>query len=254
MLRFLAFVLILLCAPHKVFATTFAAWDTLNKDTQIDLSNSNLTATGNSNARFGVVLGTIGKSSGKWYWEYTVDTIDGLGNSIWGVGGFGTTLTTYVGHDADGYGNYPNTGSGANKVNNNSFQAYGNSAVTGDIIGISLDMDAGEISISINGVDQGVMYTGLTGTLYPAFSTNVIGNAVTANFGQSAFVYSVPSGYNAGLYDGSAPTTTIWQLPTSTPTFKYLINNYGNAMITIGATVLLVSFFGMIFTVFKRLV
>lgn len=64
-------------------------------------------------------------------------------------------------------------------------------------------MDAGEISVRVNDIDYGVMFTGLTGNIFAMFSgLNNVGtpNGGTANFGATPFVYSVPVGYNAGLY------------------------------------------------------
>lgn len=60
-------------------------------------------------------------------------------------------------------------------------------------------MDGGTISFYKNDVLQG-SYSGLTGTqfaLWEAFTPTGIG---TANFGATPFAYSVPSGYNSGLY------------------------------------------------------
>lgn len=47
------------------------------------------------------------------------------------------------------------------------------------------------------------MYTGLTGNIFAIVNgLNNVGtsNGGTANFGATPFAYSVPSGYNAGLY------------------------------------------------------
>lgn len=75
-----------------------------------------------------------------------------------------------------------------------------NSAVN-DIWGVALDADAKTVSFYRN--NSFVRTNIVTGTSFTAaFSeTNGGGNsAVTANFGQNAFIYIPPTGYNAGLY------------------------------------------------------
>jgi len=72
--------------------------------------------------------------------------------------------------------------------------------VANDVIGFALNMDAGTLDVYKNGVAMGSQITGLTGTIYPAVGCGAGSNACTANFGASAFSYSVPIGYNSGLY------------------------------------------------------
>jgi hypothetical protein len=58
-------------------------------------------------------------------------------------------------------------------------------------------MDAGTLRIWIDGVDQGIAFTGLTGTIYPA--STIYANGVTANFGATPFAYP-QAGYNADIF------------------------------------------------------
>jgi len=171
-------------------AVTYATWNPSDKAPNVTLSNGNLTAVGLSSGD--CVRATVGKSSGKWYWEVTTaGTINSFGV---GVTTSGTTITIAFTDAATGYGVIDIGWKG----NNGSYTAgYTSAYSTGDIMGILLDMDAGTIEIRRNGVANSVMFSGLTGTFYPAVQgyTNL-----TANFGASAFTYSVPSGYNSGLY------------------------------------------------------
>lgn len=174
---------------------TYATWNSADKGANIVLSGGDLTAS-KSNAGWQSVRATIGVSSGKWYWETTVggSTIDVLT----GVGNISMPLTSWVGNDANGWGYY----FGAVKYNSSS-SAYGATYAVGDIIGVALDMDAGTIEMYKNNVSQGTMYTGLTGTLYPAVSIDNATINWTANFGATTMAYTAPSGYNQGLFTGS---------------------------------------------------
>jgi hypothetical protein len=112
---------------------------------------------------------------------------------------------------------------------NSSVATYGASYTTGDIIGVAMDMDAGTLVFYKNGTSQGTAFTGLSGTFSPCFSdTGSTGGAIV-NFGQRAFAYTAPTGYqplttalfddptiadgstamDVTLYDGNSSTQTI---------------------------------------------
>jgi hypothetical protein len=87
--------------------------------------------------------------------------------------------------------------------------AYGASYTTGDVIGIALDMTNGKLWFAKNGTWQAsgnpaagtnACFTGITGTLRAALGAYSSTPTLTANFGASAFAYSPPSGFNAGLH------------------------------------------------------
>jgi hypothetical protein len=61
-------------------------------------------------------------------------------------------------------------------------------------------MDAGTITFYKNGVSQGAAFSGITGTVFAAEGTTNNTDACTANFGASAFSYTPPSGFSAGLF------------------------------------------------------
>jgi hypothetical protein len=88
---------------------------------------------------------------------------------------------------------------------NNPSTTYGSTSYgNGDVIGVALDMDSGQITMYLNGVSQGLMNTGLTGSIYPAASGYLIAGtspAYTFNFGEPSFSYTPPVGYHPGLYD-----------------------------------------------------
>lgn len=170
---------------------TYATWNPADKGTDITLSSGNLLAT-QSNAHWAFVRSTIGKSSGKWYWESTVqsstyfqvwvqDTNGDLNTGIAGVVPVGCS------YNSTDWGKVINWVSGT----------YGASYTTWDIIGTALDMDSWNITFYKNWVSQGAI-SGLSGTQYAANS--IYQGSSIINFGATAFAYSVPSGYNAWLY------------------------------------------------------
>jgi hypothetical protein len=169
------------------------------------ISQGNLQFTsGNSNWMRG--LATFAVSSGKWYWEVTVNNTHAQMHGI-------LTATTpsyyagannWVGYDATGYGYFSDDGS---KWNNNASVAYGATYDTGDIIGIAFDADNGKLYFSKNGTFQAsgdpaagtnAAFTGLTsGPYVPAVSlaTTSGANTCDTNFGQRPFSYTPPTGF-----------------------------------------------------------
>ena len=174
--------------------------------------------------------GTIGVSTGKWYWEVEFD-VDNAGNRVSHIGiksqqdtdtdeGLGTKSTDwgYRGFNGEYYNNATST-------------AYGNTYVAGDIISVALDLDNNKLYFAKNGVWQnsGDPTSGATGTgaisitdpastifgsYFPAFSyqdgsstgtflTNFGNPPFTISSGNSDangygnFEYEVPSGYYA---------------------------------------------------------
>lgn len=172
----------------------YAIWNQGDKNAAITLSNNSLTATA-TNASTQNVRSTIGKSTGKWYFEITITAT--VASSIsHGVEKITELTTALCGATTAGHG-YNDLGG---KQYNNTSTAYGAVPVNGDVISVLLNLTDGEVSFRLNNTDYGVAFTGLSGTFYAGFSSGFGANSVTANFGATAFVYSVPSGYNSGLY------------------------------------------------------
>jgi hypothetical protein len=158
----------------------------LQKNTSLTISNGNLDAVGTGSNQ--ATYGTIGVSSGKWYWEVLANG----GMDIGIANASGITLTTYVGSTASSYAYDAN----GNKYNNGSGSAYGASFTTNDVIGVAFDADNGTLTFYKNGTSQGQAFSSLTsGPYFPAFSTATA--SYSANFGQRAFAYTAPSGYKA---------------------------------------------------------
>lgn len=195
-----------------VASVVYAVWSTTNtstapgKESGWTITESNLKATSGVALQSAATANT-GKSSGKWYWEITVNVYNALAVGVIKSGDAIDSPTHYLGATANGYSYYR----GGTKYNNGSSSAYGSSYTNGDIISVALDMDNGKVWFAKNGTWQNsgdpaagtnAAFTGLSGTFYPAVGDLDITSScqATANFGASAFTYSVPSGFNSGFY------------------------------------------------------
>lgn len=78
------------------------AWDPANKDASITLSNGNLTATGGVISAWRSVRGTVGKTTGKWYFELSVDIVDANDGWMGGIENGSGTLTSFPGSTVNG--------------------------------------------------------------------------------------------------------------------------------------------------------
>lgn len=175
---------------------TYATWNPSDKSTNIALSGGDLTSTQTAFTT-GLARSTIGKSSGKWYWEITWSS--GNNSLMPGIAKSTAATTDYPGQSADGWGYISFNG---NLANAGGAMVYGASYPTGTVIGCALDMDAGTFTFYKNNVSQGVAVSSLSGVVYAAIGGNsAAGSRVSVvNFGATALTYTPPSGYNAGLY------------------------------------------------------
>jgi len=170
----------------------------LDKGSSATLSDGNLVL---SLSAASSVRGTIGVSSGKWYWETTWGGTSGL----IGIAKGDTLLSSYVGRYVDQWA-YAQTGE---KYTGNVGLVYGATFTTGDIIGVALNADSGQLTFYKNGASQGVAYSGLTsGPYFPAFGDNSATTNHVTNFGQRPFAYTAPSGFKA-LCTTNLSTPTI---------------------------------------------
>lgn len=181
---------------------TPTTWNPADKSATCVLSNGDLTATGNVYAG---VRSVFGASTGKWYWELTVDVT--YASPIVGVATSAANIDSYPGGDENGwafYGLAPGY-----KYHASISEAYGAEANVGSVIGVALDLDAGTLRFYVNGADQGIAYTGISGTVYAMFGGASSGptETATANFGGSPFVHTPPAGHNHGFGTGSTIPT-----------------------------------------------
>ena len=183
------------------------------------LTEGNLSLTGSDRSP----RGTIGFSTGKWYWECKLIT-QIASTQVVGICNESFVPTNDIGIDSNGWGYIIQS-------NANNGQAYHSGSVTqyatfttNDILNIAVDMDNKAIYFGKNGTWQnsgvptsgasktGAIYTDLptSGFVFPAFessSTGVIqanfgnppysANGYTDGAGYGNFSYAVPSGYYA---------------------------------------------------------
>lgn len=182
------------CASGELGCATFSPTD---KSSAVTLSNGNLTAI--ASATGDSVRGTLGKSAGKWYWEYTVTAAPAPNNSMLGIGTANMLLANYPGTSVEGYGYWGNNGSSYYKGTSYS---GGTSYGAGAVIGVAFDADNHTLTFYKNGAAARTFTAVAAVAWHPAVSPYTSGatSTITANFGQSNFAYAPPNGYHAGLY------------------------------------------------------
>jgi hypothetical protein len=169
----------------------YATWNPLKKSSADTFSNGNLDVVlgGSANATF--IFGSVGITSGKFYWEVTVNSVSSGAYPGPGVCTDLNRATDLSGFSASDYLYLPS----GNKQNTSS-STYGATFAGGDIIGVALDMTAGTITFYKNGVSQGQAFSGISGTAVPVVLGGV-SVTISTNFGQRAFAYTAPSGFKA---------------------------------------------------------
>ena len=200
---------------------------TNNHCTVNSLDNSGNLTTSQGNTKFHAsdtnrvcFKGTMGVSSGKWYYEYT-DAATSSG-SVGVVNASATSLVSngMVGNSSFGWAV---NNDGAKENGNSETASYMASFTTNDVIGVALNMDDGEITFYKNGSSAGVAFNNLSGkgAIFPAVCTGSHSGAFdTLNFGQMSFAHTPPTGYKAwNTSNLPAPTikkssehfvTTLW--------------------------------------------
>jgi hypothetical protein len=183
----------------------------IDKASGVTLSNGNLSAS--CVISNNMVRGTIGMTSGKWYWEVTATSTA----ADIGLAAYDASINQYIGLGARAWGYY---GSNGNKINNGSSTAYGSSFTTNNVIGVAFDADNGKLFFSKNNTWQNsgdpaagtnaAFSSGLTtGPYFPAISDDTAATqSGDFNFGQRPFAYTPPSGFLA-LNTQNLPTPTI---------------------------------------------
>ena len=197
--------------PNHAYAVA-TTWNSADKSADITLSGGDLTAT-QTNTGWHGVRGTTGKSSGLKYYEVTVTVVS---EHLEGISNTTTSLDPAGNFASSGTGNVYYYARHGEKSNGDGTEpAYGNAYVTGNVVSIAVNFDTGKIWAAINGTWQnsgdpaagtGEMFSGISGTYYPFFGGDNIGNISVANFGASAFAYTPPSGFSAWDATAAAPS------------------------------------------------
>jgi hypothetical protein len=193
-----------------------ATWDTTNRPTASSLAGGNLAVSVTDTAwASGIAHGDLAMSSGKWYWELTITTIQSSTYQLHGIAADGvlTYDSQYPGQVANSYGCQSNgTLYGTGK--SGTAQTF---AIANDVVMFAYDADTGKLYQGVNGTwsnsgspgaGTGAIFTGIAAAMIPAYGAYASGtDTITANFGGSAFSYTEPSGYTALDQIGSATFT-----------------------------------------------
>jgi hypothetical protein len=184
--------------------TGYCTMNPLDTNSGVTLSNGNLQLDRSANG-WDSSRGTIGMTSGKWYFEHRINT--GLYTHI-GIQKGDADMSSYVGDPSTGW-SYSYEG----KVYNNSVDTpYGNSYTTGDLVACAFDADTGKLYFYKNGVIQNAgdpAYIGLTteGPYFPAIS--LWASNAEVNFGQKPFKFPPPDGFQPLNATNLRPETVI---------------------------------------------
>ena len=228
-------------SPTDNFATFNGISGGVNQAT---LSDGNLTATRGSGT--GIERSTISvPATGNWYAEFTIDST-GSGSLLWSVGvikdddpGLFQTSESRLGNEAEGYAYATNWSSTPvpHKSNNGTRASYGTAGSNGDVIGVQLNN--GSLTFYHNNTSKGEAYSGLSGNFLFGWSGQ--GSAtVTANFGQSGFTYTPPTGAvalsTANLDDPAIPDPSAHFQPTVYEGNGTAIGSGGKAVTQVGSS------------------
>ena len=164
------------------------------------------------------VVGTIGVSRGKWYWEFK--HISTGGTAYWSAIGYTSSESTDSTQTAGGGSGYPShvalLPNGGTFSNGTIFGGMFNTFLPNDIAGVALDMDNGDMYLYKNGTIQNSgnpIFTSIgdfampVGSVYlngcggyfnfGGFTSYTPASAATDEDGYGTFEYAPPSGYYA---------------------------------------------------------
>jgi hypothetical protein len=187
----------------------YATLNPLSSASNFTISNGNLKSVDASSTAQSRQYANISISSGKYYFETTIETASNTTMTGFAVN---TGLTnSYPGSLSTDW-TYHSSGF---LYNNGSTTSTTAATSAGDVIGNAIDMDTGKIWFSVNGnfVGGGVPSTGtnasfssVTGTITPVFRPYA--STISVNFGQKPFKFPPPAGFQP-LALANTPRPTI---------------------------------------------
>jgi len=177
-------------------AANYAVLNAAIPKTYVSTTDGNLKSVGTSSTDSDTSVATIGVSSGKWYWEDKIGTINSAVYPILGAGR--NILSSFIGKypgdsSVGGFGIVVGNG---NIVREGSIVTTVTALVANDVVGFALDLGALTCAIYKN---NSLIYTvtSLTaGTYYPMANEYSSSNS-THNYGQQPFSYTPPSGFKS---------------------------------------------------------
>jgi hypothetical protein len=181
-------------------------------DTKLIHSNGNLDATASTSQTWVTGRGTMAMTSGKFYWEVTINSLSTTSDTAVQLG-IGALTAALPSNDGAADSNaYVYLNSNGQKMSGGSAASYGSSYTTGDVIGVAFDADAGTLVFYKNGSTQGTAYSSLDADKQYAplisLGRSSTSTSISVNFGQRSWEYSAPSNHVA-LNTAALPTPTI---------------------------------------------
>ena len=189
------------------------------------------------------ILGTLGVSSGKWYWEFIANNAPG--GDVYGVANLLTPTSPTDTTSLSVAGTFARVNTGTQWYENGSLLSKTISTLSaGGIIQFALDVDNQKIWVGINGTWQASgdpaagtnpISSNLTSgqTWFPYLQFRSATSNISANFGQRPFTYTPPTGFNAwNTYN--LPTPTILQGNKYMDATLYTGTNVSNAIVNQG--------------------
>jgi Bacterial Ig-like domain len=180
-------------------ANVYATWNPSDKSASILLSNSNKTEADNSGGTLNnMVRATIALPDSA-YWEVTPTLVGSQATYFLriGVSRAGARLDN---PNDDGDSSWSIKPDG-NKAHAGSYSAYSGGFTSGDVISMLWTRSDSTWRTWINGVNKGVVYTGVSGAIYASAGFQGAEGSVTINTGATFFAYPPPQGYKA-IYTG----------------------------------------------------
>lgn len=161
----------------------------------------------------GSAIGSMGMSSGKWYWENTYISNSNSPSSDFAAGFGITNAIVQTGYNNNSTGNqYYLFGNGVLQTLGSQISSWTSGFTVGDVIGIAFDATNGTLAFYKNGTLLNTYSSVTTGlTYWPWYCQNTNGSVAVAcgfNFGQQGFKYTPPTGFVA-LNTYNLPTSTI---------------------------------------------
>lgn len=169
-------------------AITYAVLSPTNKPSHVSITGGLTTL--NTGGSFGIGSAVTGKSSGKWYFECTINQM---------AGGENVGFTNYI--PSAGNTDFFGQSAGSVAYRGGAWgisidftgtlvqQGTGSSPIAGTVMSCVLDMSSNIMQFYYNGVQMGGNVTSVpAGTWYPAYSGSYVGgDGMTFNFGQNAW-------------------------------------------------------------------
>lgn len=203
---------------------SYCTWNPLDQ-VNATLTNGNLDCSLPANAS-NYTRGTISVTSGKWFWEVTLNSgvhgMIGISQQDYPAAlSYTQGVLFYYVSNGNIYGNVGRSGT---------YSSYGNGLSAGDVLGIALDMDNGNVKFYKNGTAEGgnANSSTLRGlTISPCLGEGGGAMTTSTNFGQRSFSQTPPTGYSP-LATSFLPEPTIKRGDEAMAAVVYSGNNSNN--------------------------